>query len=397
MRARFAAAFRGLGAGGLAALLVVAACAVGFGAAHVAQAAASSASSDLIKVRLGGDASTTRIVLDLGKAASGKVLSDGANGKVVLALSDVSLPDGVNGQGQGLVRRWSVANGKLTIELASQATVRRRFLLPPSDGVINYRYVIDLQGPDAPQKAQLTKASATPKVTIKAEPPRKRIIVIDAGHGGKDPGAHGVTTDEKDITLAAARALKARLEKSGRYRVVMTRDSDVFVPLETRVKIARRADADLFISLHADAGDDPDLHGLSVYTLSEKGAERATRVMSKDDWLMKASWPGGGKTVGQILLDLTQRATKNRSAQFAETLLEHVSDETELLPRSHRDAGYVVLLAPDVPAVLMEMGFVTSPVDEKRMTSSEGRDQLMDAAGDAIDEYFAGQMKLASR
>jgi N-acetylmuramoyl-L-alanine amidase len=163
------------------------------------------------------------------------------------------------------------------------------------------------------------------------------------------------------------------------------------------VKIARRADADLFISLHADAGDDPDTHGLSVYTLSEKGAERATRVMSKDDWLMKASWPGGGKTVGQILLDLTQRATKNRSAQFAETLLEHVSDETELLPRSHRDAGYVVLLAPDVPAVLMEMGFVTNPDDEKRMASAEGREQLMDAAGDAIDEYFAGQMKLASR
>lgn len=397
MRTRLVAAFRGLGAGGLAALLVIAACAVGFGAAHVAQAAASAGASDLIRVRLGGDVTTTRMVLDLGRAASGKVLADGSNGKVVIALSDVSLPDGVNGQGQGLVRRWSVANGKLTIELASNATVRRRFLLPPSDGVTNYRYVLDLQAPNALPKAQLTKASATPKVEVKAAPPRKRVIVIDAGHGGKDPGAHGATTDEKDLTLAAARALKARLEASGRYRVVMTRDSDVFVPLETRVKIARRADADLFISLHADAGEDPTTHGLSVYTLSEKGAERATRVMSKDDWLMKASWPGGGKTVGQILLDLTQRATKNRSAQFAETLLEHVSDETELLPRSHRDAGYVVLLAPDVPAVLMEMGFVTSPVDEKRMNSADGREQLMDAVGDAIDEYFAGQMKLASR
>jgi N-acetylmuramoyl-L-alanine amidase len=378
MRARLVALFRGLGAGGLAALLVIAACGVGFGAVHVAQAAAG-ATSDLLKVRLGGDASATRMVLDLGKAASGKVVSDGsADGKVVISLSNVSLPNGVDGMGQGLVRR--------------------RFLLPPGDGVANYRYVIDFQGPAALPKAQLTKASTTPKVAVKkAEPPRKRVIVIDAGHGGKDPGAHGVTTDEKDITLAAARALKARLEESGRYRVVMTRDSDVFVPLESRVKIARRADADLFISLHADAGPDESTRGLSVYTLSEKGAERATRVMGKDDWLMKASWPGGGRAVGEILLDLTQRATKNRSAQFAEALLEHVSDETTLLPRSHRDAGFVVLLAPDVPAVLLEMGFVTSPLDEKQLTSGEGRERLMDAVGDAIDEYFAGQTKLASR
>jgi len=399
MRARLFAAFRGLGAGGLAALLVIAACAVGFGAAHVAQAAAAGASSDLLKVRLGGDATATRMVLDLGRAASGKIVSDGsADGKIVISLSDVSLPNGVDGVGQGLVRRWSVDHGRLTIELAADAVVRRRFLLPPSDGVANYRYVVDLQAPAALPNAKLTKASTAPKVAVaRPAPPRKRVIVIDAGHGGKDPGAQGVTTDEKDITLAAARALKARLEESGRYRVVMTRDSDVFVPLETRVKIARRADADLFISLHADAGPDESTRGLSVYTLSEKGQERATRVMNNDDWLMKASWPGGGKTVGQILMDLTQRATKNRSAQFAETLLEHVSDETTLLPRSHRDAGYVVLLAPDVPAVLLEMGFVTSPLDEKQLTSAEGRERLMDAVGDSIDEYFVGQTKLASR
>jgi N-acetylmuramoyl-L-alanine amidase len=399
MRARLFAAFRGLGAGGFAALLVIAACAVGFGAAHVAQAAAAGASSDLLKVRLGGDATTTRMVLDLGRAASGKIVSDGsADGKVVISLSDVSLPNGVDGVGQGLVRRWSVDHGKLTIELAADAVVRRRFLLPPSDGVANYRYVVDLQAPAALPNARLTKVSTAPKVAVaRPAPPRKRVIVIDAGHGGKDPGAHGVTSDEKDITLAAARALKARLEESGRYRVVMTRDSDVFVPLETRVKIARRADADLFISLHADAGPDESTRGLSVYTLSEKGQERATRVMNNDDWLMKASWPGGSKTVGQILMDLTQRATKNRSAQFAETLLEHVSDQTTLLPRSHRDAGYVVLLAPDVPAVLLEMGFVTSPLDEKQLTSAEGRERLMDAVGDSIDEYFVGQTKLASR
>ena len=177
----------------------------------------------------------------------------------------------------------------------------------------------------------------------------------------------------------------------------MTRDSDVFIPLESRVRIARKADADLFISLHADAGPDASTHGLSVYTLSEKGADRAERVMGKEDWLMNASYSGGNRAVSQILLDLTQRATKNRSAQFAEMLLDHVGDETSLLRRSHRDAGFVVLLAPDVPAVLLEMGFITNPDDEKNLASDEGRKRIMSAVGDSIDAYFAEQTRLASR
>ena len=119
--------------------------------------------------------------------------------------------------------------------------------------------------------------------------------------------------------------------------------------------------------------------------------------MGKEDWLMNASHTGGNRAVSQILFDLTQRATKNRSAQFAEMLLERVSDETTLLRRSHRDAGFVVLLAPDVPAVLLEMGFITSPQDEKTLASADGRRRLMDAVGDSIDAYFAEQTRLASR
>ena len=119
--------------------------------------------------------------------------------------------------------------------------------------------------------------------------------------------------------------------------------------------------------------------------------------MGKEDWLMNASYAGNNRTVSQILLDLTQRATKNRSAQFAEMLLERVDDETPLLRRSHRDAGFVVLLAPDVPAVLLEMGFITSPDDEKTLASANGRRRLMDAVGDSIDAYFAEQTRLASR
>ena len=298
--------------------------------------------------------------------------------------------------------RWSVEesgrSAKLVIELAQDAVVRRRFLLPPGDGVTNYRYVIDLKSTRDLPAVRLAKATTAPRLeVVKASAPRRRVVVIDAGHGGKDPGARGSESREKDITLASARALKTRLEKSGRYKVVMTRDSDIFVPLETRVKLARKADADLFISLHADAGPDASTRGLSVYTLSEQGQDRAGRVMGKEDWLMNASHTGGNRAVSQILFDLTQRATKNRSAQFAEMLLERVDDETPLLRRSHRDAGFVVLLAPDVPAVLLEMGFITNPEDEDHLASSHGRRRLMDAVGDSIDAYFAEQTRLASR
>jgi N-acetylmuramoyl-L-alanine amidase len=120
---------------------------------------------------------------------------------------------------------------------------------------------------------------SAPKTVVVSKP----VIVIDAGHGGKDPGAQGQDAREKDVTLAAAKALKARLEQKGRYKVVLTRDKDVFVPLEQRVRIARKAGADLFISLHADAGSEPGLRGASVYTISENGSDRmAKKVMAKD-------------------------------------------------------------------------------------------------------------------
>ncbi len=223
------------------------------------------------------------------------------------------------------------------------------------------------------------------------------MVVIDAGHGGHDPGAAGQNFHEKDLTLAAAEALKTRLERSGHYKVVLTRDSDVYVPLEERVRIARKANADLFISLHADSGTTPDLKGATVYTLSEQGTTRAAKqVFEKADWI-NMTLPGPDQQVNRILLDLTQRETRNRSSEFAETLLSRVSDVTPLLRRSHRDAGFMVLLAPDVPAVLMEMGFITNAADEKRLSDPEQRRRLMDGVARAIDAYFSDEMKVASR
>jgi N-acetylmuramoyl-L-alanine amidase len=392
----FLAGWRGFA---VLAALIVAVLAVG-------GVARGSATSGLLKVRLGGDQSETRVVLDLDRSVTGKLVSDGLDGTVVVSLPRIEAAGDLRGGGQGLVRRWNVERGpgalKLNLELARDAEVRRRFLLPPGDGVKTYRYVIDLKargGAASPSVTPTTRAPVKPAPVV-ARPPARgglRVVVIDPGHGGKDPGAPGKRAHEKDVTLAAAKALKARLERTGRYRVVLTRTSDVYIPLESRVQIARAADADLFISLHADSGPNTATRGASVYTLSERGETRATRVLRKDDWLMPASLPGADRTVGEIILDLTQRSTRNRSAEFATLLLESIADETPLLRRSHRDGNLMVLLAPDVPAVLLEMGFINNAEDERQLTDPAKRTRLMNAVGDAVDAWFARQGRTASR
>lgn len=367
----------------------------------VATAQGPAAPAGVQKVRFGGDRTETRVVIDLDRAAAGKLISDGmSDQRLVMALPNVLVSGDLQGSGQGLVKRWVIdeaaGGARLRLDLAGKAEVRRRFLLPPGDGATAYRYVIDLKAVDsvstvaAPQAPRLSFAN----MPVKAAPLRlKKVIVIDAGHGGKDPGSLGANVFEKDVTLAAAKALKARLERTGRFQVVLTRETDTFIPLEGRVQIARRADADLFISLHADSGPDVGTRGASVYTVSDKGAERVGLVLDKDDWLMKANMPGRDRAVSQILLDLSQRATKNRSAAFAQLLLASVGEETPLLRRSHRDAGFIVLLAPDVPAVLLEMGFITNPEDEAFLTTKASRNRLVDAVGDSIEAYFSAGLR----
>jgi len=388
------------------ALVAVAAVAAALAALAVGHASASVAG--LLKVRLGGDAQATRLVMDLDQAAAGKLIADGAaDGHVVLVLGNVSAQGGLSGAGQGLVRAWAVdqtSNGaRLQLDLAPEARVKGRFLLPPADGVDHYRYVVDVVA--APGQVRLTGARATsaglrlrPRITRVDVPamPARKVIVIDPGHGGHDPGALGAQGYEKDVNLAAALALKARLEKSPRYRVVLTREDDSYVPLEERVRVAQRAGADLFISLHSDSGGDAALHGASVYTLSDKASNRAARFVKQDDWFMKASLTGD-RGVQDILFDLTQRATKNRSSTFANELMSHIDGKAPLLRRSHRDAGFMVLLAPEVPAVLLEMGFVTNPEDEDRLRDPAKRAAFMNAVGDSIDDYFAEATRLASR
>ena len=380
-------------------LVVAAGCVVA-----VAAGARQPANPDIVAVRLGGDAATTRIVVDLHKAASGAVdpASDNST-QLALILRDASTPGVLRGEGRGLVKSWAIADApggaRLSLNLTQRADVVRRFLLPPADGVADYRYVVDIaaRGPVMAQAALRGYATAAATPPQQIQPHARKIIVLDPGHGGKDSGAIGAVSYEKNITLAEALAVKARLERTGRYQVVMTRAADVFIPLEQRVQIARAAGADLFLSLHADSGSDPAIHGASVYTLSESGQQRVGYVLGRNEWFLQQAAESDDHAVGQILLDLTQRTTRNRSAGFAQGLIERVGDRATLLPRSQRDAGYFVLLAPDVPAALLEMGFITNPTDEARLNDPAQRGALADKIAQAIDAYFTARTKLAER
>jgi N-acetylmuramoyl-L-alanine amidase len=365
-----------------------------------------------VKVRFGGDQASTRIVLDIDHAVQGKLVSGGQGGREVVMDFPKLVAGGLDGQGRGLVGAWTlertVTGARLKLTLDKGATVEKRFLLAPADGVATYRYVIDLKaaGAAAPPARTTVAAAAPVKAPVRsaagatvqkvstapaATPVRnaslKKTIVIDAGHGGRDPGALGSEAREKDVTLAAAKALKARLEKTGRYRVVLTRSSDVYVPLENRLQIARNARANLLISLHADAVLNKETRGGSVYTVSDKGSDRAARHQGGGGFLNVAL--PGSKAVHDILFELTQRATRNKSSTFAEILISKVGGHAPLLSRAHRDANYLVLLAPDVPSVLYEMGFITNQQDEALLTSESHRTKVVGGIASAIDEYFA--------
>lgn len=347
---------------------------------------------DVVQVRFGGDAQRTRVVVELTRSASARIEQGEAPPELSVLMPGVNAGEGLSGPGAGLVRSYEMSarsNGaRLRLNLTRSAEVSRRFLLPPGDGVRVYRYVIDLAAPGAAPRDEARAAPPPITERERPQPPSRQIIVIDAGHGGTDPGALGADHHERELTLAAALELRRQLEATGRYRVVMTRSTDVLVPHARRVAIARDAGADLFISLHADSSQNPSTRGASVYTLSDRGADRAARQALGGGPYGGIDLPAGDPAVRRVLLDLTQRATMNRSSVFAGSLLNQLGTEAPLLQRSHRDENLAVLLAPDVPAVLLEMGFITNSEDAEFMGNQDGRRRLMGAVVRAIDAYF---------
>lgn len=228
------------------------------------------------------------------------------------------------------------------------------------------------------------------------QPRRKpRQIALDPGHGGVDPGAispNGLY--EKTVTLATARELARLLDASGRYRAVLTRGRDAFVPLRQRVARARAFRAELFLSIHADALPDRGLRGLSVYTLSERASDRDTAELAtrenKDDFLAGLHLSRRPPVIGAILLDLARRQTNNQSLTLARAIVEELGRAVPLLEKPHREAGFTVLTAPDIPSVLVELGCLSNPTEERLLRQSAHQRRLAEALKQAIDDYFAG-------
>ncbi len=234
------------------------------------------------------------------------------------------------------------------------------------------------------------------KSIAKPKPPSKpKLVFLDPGHGGKDPGALGVRgTKEKVVVMAIARQLQRELQAGGNYRVMLTRASDSFVALRDRVARAQAAKADLFLSLHADAHPDSDVRGASVYTLSEEASDReaaalAARENRADAVVAGMKLANQSDDVARTLVAMSQRGTVNDSRRLADTIVRTFGTSgVRLLPRSHRQAGFAVLTSPDIPAALVELGYLSNRQDEKLLTVRQHQAALAKALRASVDAHF---------
>ena len=328
-----------------------------------------------------------RIVIDFKEATSKLSLTPTKNGQ-----------SRMNGEGGVTQLRQAIRGDKgirLVLDLASGAS------LQSSDFSVGQLSInVRFEKPVFARAVQLKPRYFKNKIpypilkpAMTSRPRTPPIIVIDPGHGGKDPGAVGQGgTYEKTVTIAAAKELKALLDKSGRYEVVLTRGGDSFVEHDDRIKIARKRNADLFISIHADSTASSSTRGASVYTLADRAIGRSKGIVSNQNWILDVDLSEQSDSVGDILVDLAQRKTFSQSSTFADELVSELSKSTRLVRNSHRRAGYYVLLAPDVPAVLLELGFISNRQDEKLLKSKKHRKKVLKSVKTAIDDYFDDQI-----
>lgn len=336
-----------------------------------------------VLVQDGGAACRVTLAVDRPCEARTFFLENPSRFVIDIANARLALPAGGQGPGAGVVRRYRYAqqaNGisRVVLDLVAPAALVRQ----EHGG----RRAPELSFDIAPQAPFV----AAPAPLERPGRGVRRTIVIDPGHGGRDPGALGTTgVREKDVVLDAALKLRDALESRGNYRVALTRDADRFVPLEDRVTFARGQHADLFISIHADSNANPESAGASVYTLSERGADRAQNMMASQNWDLDLGEAPRQGLARDILVDLAQRETTNRSGEFAQTLIPRLGQVSPLLRNTHRNAGFFVLLAPDVPAVLIETGFLSNVADERRLADPRARERMAGAMAEAVDSYFA--------
>ena len=407
---------------GLALLCAAAlACAVPAAAAE-GQAPAPAAISNFpiaSDARLAGDAKQTRLVLDLDKPIQHRAFVLADPYRVVVDIPQVSfqLPAGVGTAGRGLVKAFRYGlvmpgGSRIVIDLTGPAKIANSYLLEAANGQPS-RLVLELTEVDRTTFMHLlatesrpephpaiadAKAAAAPAAPAKpAEPPDDRpVIVIDPGHGGPDNGtqAGGSEFMEKNLVLTFGLALRDRIEKSGKYRVVMTRSDDTFVPLDERVRIARSQSASLLVSIHADAlpRKEGDAQGATIYTLSDKAsdaeAERLAEAENRSDAIAGVTM-SEEPAVADILIDLAQRETRTFSNRFARVLMGEMKTTVRMHKHPLKSAGFRVLKAPDVPSVLVELGYVSNKGDREHLVSESWRNRTVGAMSQAIDAFLA--------
>jgi N-acetylmuramoyl-L-alanine amidase len=384
-------------------------------AASSSQNAAKQALPVVMGARFGEHEDRTRFVVELSDPLSLRTFSLSNPDRVVIDMPAVQwrLTGPSRPSGLGAVRSYRYGlfrpgNSRFVIDLNQPVTVSDPLVLPPEGG-FGYRVVIDLF-PTTQAKFDETagwpadlKAKESQAERVAALPPalqagghraQRKVIVIDPGHGGIDSGTNGTNgMMEKDLVLDEGTRLARLLAVRSGYDVHLTRDNDVYVPLSERRNIARSWHADLFISLHADSNPDRTVAGLSIYTLSESGSDREAAALAKkenqSDVIAGVDLGGENSAVAPILIDLEQRDTLNRSSRFALAALANLGHVTDILPREpHRSAAFAVLKAPDVPAVLVELGYLSNTDDAARMSSSKWREAVAGAIADAVDQQF---------
>ena len=291
---------------------------------------------------------------------------------------------------------------RIVLDLSHNDVNEKHFMLEPQAGA-GWRFVLDIEAPDksVDSETDQTDVTTTSKVGVKnfekKSPVRKKIVVLDPGHGGQDPGAISISGKyEKNLTLKMAKETKKMLEKAG-YNVVLTRDKDVFITLRGRIQKAHEANADLFISIHADSARNRSAKGLSIYTISEKASDKEAAALAerenKADILMGMDLAEYQPEVGNILIDFAKTYTMDQSAKYADEVVKEMRKEVQLVPNAHRFAGFVVLKSPSIPSVLIELGYLSNKQEDKLLQKESYRAGLGRAIVRAVKTYFANTVE----
>lgn len=380
--------------------------------ACIPASAASGAPLEVMSYKMAGDAAHMRVVMNFDREPELKWLLLRGPHRLVIDLPDARFAlDAKDLKARGFIRNVRYGQmgegvSRLILSAKGPFTIEKIEVLQNQDSP-GYRLVADITAASERQfeealavQAQTTGSTMTPKTDRLAEDKRegKRFtIVIDPGHGGVDGGAAGANgTIEKAITLAFAQELKARLAETGSYDIYMTREKDEFLRLDERVRIAREHEADLFISIHADTIRLQGVRGATVYTVSEKASDAEAQALADrenlSDKLAGIEIENENQEVADILIELIRRETHSFSMKFAQSLVGELSNSVGLINNPHRSAGFRVLKAPDVPSVLVELGYLSNPKDEEQLRDPDWRSKAADSISRAVASFAAAKM-----